>query len=84
MMKPPGSPQTSGPSSAKPWPGSWLPISERRINIHWGATVLSLMMAAADTNDTVELDQNEAMRFFFSFTQGQHVGQGSERPGRAR
>lgn len=48
--------------------------------IHWGATVLSLMMIAADTNNTVELDQNEAMQFFYSFTQGQHVGQGGERP----
>ena len=49
--------------------------------IHWGATVLSLMMVSADTNMTVSLDQNEAMQFFYSFMQGQHVGQGGDQPG---
>jgi len=41
--------------------------------INWGATVVSLMMVSADTNNTVALDKNEAVQFFYAFMQGQHV-----------
>jgi hypothetical protein len=48
--------------------------------INWGATVVSLMMVAADTNKTVDLDPNEAMQFFYAFSQGYHSSTNNTEP----
>ena len=40
--------------------------------INWGSVVLGLMTVAADTNNKIQLDKNEAINFFKQFTDGKH------------
>lgn len=46
--------------------------------INWTAVTVGLMMVSADTNNTVNLDADEAKACFAKFTAGQHYRSSSD------